>query len=353
MRVIAVESSPRPDGQSATRLLLDAVLDGLREGGADAAVVRLRTAKINACTGCFSCWTATPGRCIHRDQMTEEFLPAWLAADVAIYASPLYHYGVTATMKTFIERTLPALEPFFELRDGRTVHPVRSRAPAAVVLSAAGFPERDVFAELSSWARRVFGSRLVGEIYRPGAEVLLSGGAGLDAALSGARDAGRELAASGRISAETSERIAAVQLEGEAFRAVGNLMWKTCIAEGVTPREMQLRRIVPRPDSIAGFLQLLAVGFNPAAAGDTRAVIQFDFSGECPGSCHVRIEDGRLETALGPAASSDARIEAPFENWIDVVTRKANPQIAFMTGKCRATGQVGILLRLPKFFERP
>jgi hypothetical protein len=351
MRVIAIESSPRADGQSKTRMLLEAVVAGLREEGAEVRVVPLRQAKVNPCIGCYTCWTKTPGRCIHRDQMSEELFPAWLAADLAIYASPLYHYGVTATMKAFIERTLPALEPFFEERAGRTVHPSRVRLPGAVVLSVAGFPERGVFSELSSWARRVFGEHLRAEIYRPEAEVLGSAGAGARAAVLGAaQEAGRELARGGSVAQGTLERIGAPLGDLAAFRTVGNLMWRTCIAEKITPREMQERGMVPRPDSIESYLQVLALGFNAAGAGGTRAVIQFDFTGERPGSCHLRIEDGRLESGVGPAERPDVTVEAPFEAWMDVMTRKANPQLAFMTGKFRARGDVGLLLRMPEFF---
>ena len=35
-------------------------------GGADSCLVDLSSRKIAACTGCFSCWTRTPGRCVIR-----------------------------------------------------------------------------------------------------------------------------------------------------------------------------------------------------------------------------------------------------------------------------------------------
>jgi len=39
--------------------------------------------------------------------MTEEILPKYLASDLVILATPLFHYTVNAIMKIFIERTLP------------------------------------------------------------------------------------------------------------------------------------------------------------------------------------------------------------------------------------------------------
>ena len=40
---------------------------------------------------------------------------------------------------------------------------------------------------------------------------------------------------------------------------------------------------MPRPDSVKAFMMILSMGFNPEGAGDTKAVIQFNFSGEAVG----------------------------------------------------------------------
>ena len=42
------------------------------------------------CFGCYSCWTKTPGVCIHKDDMTKELYPKFLASDLTILATPLY-----------------------------------------------------------------------------------------------------------------------------------------------------------------------------------------------------------------------------------------------------------------------
>ena len=80
----------------------------------------------------------------------------------------LYHFTVNATMKAFIERTLPVVEPFLKRLDDSTSHPLRQNPPRAVVLSVAGFPEASVFAQLTSYVNFLFGKGLVAEIYRPG-----------------------------------------------------------------------------------------------------------------------------------------------------------------------------------------
>ena len=172
MKVLALNSSPRSEGQSKTRLMLDHLVQGMKEAGADVEVIDLRSKTVKDCIGCFTCWTKTPGVCIHKDDMSGELYPKWLQSDLVVYATPLYHFTVNAALKAFIERTLPVLQPFFEEREGRTKHPLRAKHPAVVMLSVAGFPEDSVFDQLSSWAHFVFREGLVAEIYRAGAETL-------------------------------------------------------------------------------------------------------------------------------------------------------------------------------------
>ena len=130
MKVLALNSSPRVGADSKTEWMLDHLLQGMADAGAAVEAVVLKDRKIKLCRGCFTCWTKTPGTCILKDDMTSELLPKWMAADLVVYASPLYHYTFNAQMKAFIERTLPILEPFLEEgADNRTDHSLRSDPP--------------------------------------------------------------------------------------------------------------------------------------------------------------------------------------------------------------------------------
>jgi multimeric flavodoxin WrbA len=150
MRVLALNSSPRSARHSKTGLMLTQLVAGMRDAGADVEVVALRNKTIKDCRGCYTCWTKTPGKCVLKDDMTNELLPKLLQADLAVYATPLYFHSMNATMSRFVERTLPAMLPFFDLREGRTLHPIRHPLPRAVWLSVCGFPEESEFNVLST-----------------------------------------------------------------------------------------------------------------------------------------------------------------------------------------------------------
>jgi len=355
MKVIALNSSPRGEGVSKTGILLDALAEGMRQAGAEVEIIHLRKKKINNCIGCYTCWTKTPGVCIHKDDMTAELFPKWLEADIAVYATPLYHYTVNASMKAFIERTLPVLEPFLIRRDGKTSHPMRHKHPASVILSVAGFPELQVFNQLSQYAKFLFGKGLRAEIYRPGAETLTVPQFAETAKeiLEAAVQAGRELVQPGSISAAMIERLTQpIGGDFEFSAGMANLFWKTCIREGVTPKEFHERNMVPRPDSIESFMMVMSMGFNAGHAAQMKAVMQFTFSGEVEGSCHLEIDNGEIRAKEGTSAKPDLIVESPFETWMDVITGKADGQQLFMQQKYRASGDFSLLVRMKELFGR-
>ena len=353
MKVLALNSSPRGEGVSKTGILLDALVEGMREAGAEVETIHLRKKKINNCIGCYTCWTKTPGVCVHKDDMTADLFPKWLKADIAVYATPLYHYTVNASLKAFIERTLPVLEPYFIGREAGTSHPRRHTPPASVVLSVAGFPELQVFDQLSRYVNFLFGKGLKAEIYRPWAEALTLPGFAKTAKdiLEAAVQAGREIVQSGNVSAATLERIAQpIGGDSGSIAKMTNLFWKTCIREGVTPKEFRERNMIPRPDSIETFMTIMSQGFNPARATNTKAVMQFNFSGEVEGSCHFEIENGKILAREGTSSKPDLVVESPFETWMDVTTGKSDGQQLFMEQKYKASGDFSLLLRMKEFF---
>ena len=350
MKVIAINSSARSDGVSKTGMMLDALVQGMRDAGADVDVIPLRKKTVKNCIGCFTCWTKTPGVCIHKDDMANELFPKWLEADIAVYASPLYHFTINAAMKAFIERTLPILEPFMVRVNGKTTHPLRQKPPKAVVLSVAGFPDASVFTQLSSYVNFLFNKGLIAEIYRPAAETMSHASEIAKDILQATSDAGRELVQSSKVSEATTNRITQPIADFDACAKMANAFWKTCIQEGVTPREFEQRNLIPRPDSIDTFMTIMTHGFNREAASATKAILQFNFSGEVEGSCYFVIENGRIEARQGISEKPDLVVQSPFNIWLDIMTGKADGQQMFMEQNYKTAGDLSLLMRMKNLF---
>lgn len=357
MKILALNSSARTGGESKTELMLNHLVRGMREAGAAVDVVHLRKKKIKNCIGCFTCMTKTPGQCVHKDDMTLELFPKWLESDIVIYASPLFHDTVNATMKTFVERTFPVCQPFLEQHGDIVYHPLRYRHPAVALLSVAGFPQESVFDQLSSWANYTFGKngrqpdvKLVAEIYRPGSETMIRYKNKVKDILDATEQAGRELVKHMKVSPHTMARIKQPMDETKAFVGLANIYWQTCISERVTPKQFRQRRMVPRPDSIENLMAVLRAGFNPEAAVDMRATLQFEFSGEVQGSCYFVIENGTFRAMSGTAGKPDLTIKAPFKVWVDIMTGKADGAQMFIEQKYTADGDMSLLTKFGQLF---
>ncbi len=49
MKILSINSSPRGGGESKTELILNHLVEGMREGGAEVEVINLREKKIKNC----------------------------------------------------------------------------------------------------------------------------------------------------------------------------------------------------------------------------------------------------------------------------------------------------------------
>jgi putative sterol carrier protein len=219
----------------------------------------------------------------------------------------------------------------------------------------AGFPEHSVFSQLSSWANFIYGrfGMLSAEIYRPLAEALSLPSLESKAReiFDATRQAGREIVENGKISDETMSGITRdIVGDVKLFHDVGNIMWKTCINECMSPAEMWEKGLVPVPGSIADFRKLMLFGFMPQAAGDMKAVIRFDFTGSREGSCSFTIENGGIRASDETADSPDLTIETDFDLWADIMSGKLDGRQMFTEQRYKAQGDLGILMRMHELF---
>lgn len=103
MKVVAIQGSPRHGGN--TEIVLEAVLAGLADKTSiDVTLIHAAGKKISGCVECFTCQTVSdsPG-CAIEDDMGEVYATL-LDADLAILASPVFAWGVTAQLKAVLDR---------------------------------------------------------------------------------------------------------------------------------------------------------------------------------------------------------------------------------------------------------
>jgi multimeric flavodoxin WrbA len=351
MKVIAINSSPRAGSGSKTELMLNHLVSGMRSAGAAVEVVNLRDTTIKNCNGCYTCWTKTPGICIHKDDMTNDLFPKWLASDMVVYATPLYNYTMTATLKTFMERTIPSFLPYFKVHDGHMYHPLRHKNPAVVLLSVAGMPDKSQFESLSahiSFYCSSPGRKLLAEIYRPASEVMQMPfmAEKMNEILAATKAAGRELVKSKRISPETLEKITQPIIDKHSYMEIAKVLWNTCISEKLTLKEFAEKNMVPRCASLEDFLLTLPMSINAKATFDRKITLQFNFSGQVVEDCFFVIEQGEITAHKGTCEDSDLTIVTPFDIWMDIMTGKADGQQLFFDQKYTIAGDLALIPQL-------
>ena len=213
----------------------------MREAGADTTLVHLAALELRPCLGCYTCWVATPGECVHRDRDgMASIMSAWREADVVVFGTPLHHFSMSALMKTFLDRLLPELEPWL-IADPEapewTTHPARHRGPGrALLVSPCGFPDADQFGPLVDTFRYIAGRHhwtWLGEILRTAAEPLARGvlATVFEPYLTDVRRAGAALIREGRIPDPSREALGRELLPGgrDAFRDRANQSWRELI----------------------------------------------------------------------------------------------------------------------------
>jgi multimeric flavodoxin WrbA len=100
VKVLGIYGSPRKGGN--TDLLLDRILEGSSEAGAEVEPLYVRRLKINGCLECGSC--DDTGECAVRDDMDKVY-PLLQEADIVFLASPNFFYNVSAQVKLLIDRS--------------------------------------------------------------------------------------------------------------------------------------------------------------------------------------------------------------------------------------------------------
>ena len=112
MKVIGFVGSPRKKGNTTT--LVNEVLRGASDAGAETKIYNLNTLNIRGCQGCYKCQAGPEARCIQKDDMTALYDDLY-SADAIVLGSPVYMFQVTAQTKTFTDRLFALLY----LKDGQ------------------------------------------------------------------------------------------------------------------------------------------------------------------------------------------------------------------------------------------
>ncbi|MBQ7652839.1 MAG: flavodoxin family protein [Clostridia bacterium] len=98
-KVVIISTSLRSGSNSEA--IAEAVAKGAREAGNDVTVISLKNKNLAFCKGCMACQKL--GKCVIKDD-ANDITDAICSSDVVVWATPIYYYSVSGSMKTMIDR---------------------------------------------------------------------------------------------------------------------------------------------------------------------------------------------------------------------------------------------------------
>jgi putative sterol carrier protein len=100
--------------------------------------------------------------------------------------------------------------------------------------------------------------------------------------------------------------------------------------------------------SVKGFFEGLPakLGAKPALLAGLDCVYQFRVG---DAAYNVGVKDGKATVAQGEAASPNCTVTMAEGDFLDMVAGKLNGQMAFLTGKLKVAGDMGLALKLGSF----
>ena len=106
-------------------------------------------------------------------------------------------------------------------------------------------------------------------------------------------------------------------------------------------------------DDVKAIFSAMPVNFNADAAKGMTSVIQFNLSGDGGGTWHVAIKDGACAVTEGAHASPNMTMTMAASDYVDMISGKLNGQMAFMSGKLKIAGDMGLAMKMQSLFKRP
>lgn len=107
MKIAVLNGSPRTENTSA---MVAAFKEGAEAAGHEVEVLHVGKMKIAGCLGCEYCHGKGEGTCVQKDDM-DKVMPAYLTADMVVYASPIYYFDVTAQLAAAMQRVYAIGKP--------------------------------------------------------------------------------------------------------------------------------------------------------------------------------------------------------------------------------------------------
>ena len=93
--------------------------------------------------------------------------------------------------------------------------------------------------------------------------------------------------------------------------------------------------------------------FQADKAGNTNATINFDLGGPNGGKYWIKIADATATSGKGEGENPNLTLMADANDFVKIIFGQLDPTAAFMQGKLKIKGDMGLALKFQSMFKRP
>ena len=108
---------------------------------------------------------------------------------------------------------------------------------------------------------------------------------------------------------------------------------------------------MPIPDTAKEIMEALPLVFQPDKAKGMDETFQFELTGEGGGTWVAKIADGQCTVTEGGIDHPSATISLEAADYVAIAQGKLDMAKAFMGGKIKVKGNMGLIMKLPDLFK--
>ena len=147
MRIIGFVASPRKEGNTAW--IVNKILEGAKEQGAETQAWYFSDLNIKPCQGCLSCHKGNRGCAINDDM--QKLYDAIEHADAIVLGSPIYMGQMSAQAKIFTDRLFAQISPRFS-----PYYKESSVKKKLILTFNQGNPDTSLFQQYIDYTKHIF-----------------------------------------------------------------------------------------------------------------------------------------------------------------------------------------------------
>lgn len=350
MNVLVLNGSPRGE-KSNTMKLTRTFIDGMREVlSLSQEILTVSKMNIKSCTGCFHCWSKTPGKCCISDDMAS-VIEKILASDVIIWSFPLYYYGLPSHLKALMDRQLPMLLPF--MAKGENIaesgaHPSRydlSNKRWALISTCGFYTAKgnydSVFLQFDHYLGKgnyEFIASGEGELFQ-----IPEFKKRTEEYLAHVKTAGSEFAF-GAITSKTKAALEELLFPRDAFEQMADASWGLELNDPASPEKAN--------DPSFSFTKQMAALYNSSSWDGKDRVLEMCYT-DVNKAYQILLTRNGTKVLTDDFLPYTTKIETPLALWMSIAKGETDGQNALIEQRYRVEGDFQLMVRWDDYFGVP